>query len=228
MNKKIFLSLFIILVILGYLVYTGYIWLNIPNSEIYKIKGIDVSEYQGKIDWSKVVNDYKFAYLKATEADILVDKEYKRNTIEARKNNIKFGAYHFYHFGTDGISQAKFFINVIGNDFDLPPVLDIEFGGNSKLKDKNQTIKEIRDCINYLENYYHKNVIIYATQESYNELIQGNFANPIWFRSIIFNVDNNLDNLTFWQYNSHGHVNGINGYVDLNVFKGDLNQLEKL
>eukprot|EP00827_Trimyema_finlayi_P000893 TRINITY_DN1266_c0_g1_i2.p1 TRINITY_DN1266_c0_g1~~TRINITY_DN1266_c0_g1_i2.p1 ORF type:complete len:147 (+),score=70.88 TRINITY_DN1266_c0_g1_i2:52-492(+) len=91
--------------------------------------GIDVSNWDGVIDWQKVKYEAgkSFAFMKATEGTTFKDKTYATNKQNAVANGIKTGAYHFFHPGTDAIAQANFFIQQGGcANHQLPPVLDIE------------------------------------------------------------------------------------------------------
>jgi lysozyme len=72
--------------------------------------------------------------------------------------------------------------------------------------------------------------IIYTDHDRYAEYIQGNFEDyPIWIMDTLTPVQwSNLNNWTFWQYCSRGHVAGISEYVDLNVFYGGKDKLKAL
>lgn len=226
MKFRIFLLILICISLIFSLIYSGIIWLNIPDQHIFQVQGLDVSDYQREINWTNLDPNYKFVFIKATEGDSYEDKYFERNKVSVKQTNLIYGAYHFYNYDTDGISQAKFFIEKVENSIDLPPVLDIE--GNFNLEKKSTIIEEIRKCIGYLENHYHKKVIIYVTEESFNLLIKNNFDNPLWYRSIIFNVDKSIPNLKFWQFHNRARVNGISEKVDLNVFYGSLEELKNL
>lgn len=108
----------------------------------------------------------------------------------------------------------------------LPPVLDLEVSG----KDHQIMLREIKIFLDRLEQYYGVKPIIYTDYDRYAEYIKGNFEDyTIWIRDVFTPVHmGNANNWTFWQYDSRGHVPGIAGYVDLNAFSGDRNQLNKL
>jgi len=216
----------IILLLGGYLLYGGYICLNNPKTEQFPISGIDVSGYQGNIDWDKVKDDgFKFAYIKATEGKDFTDSEFAVNWGNAKKAGIKRGAYHFFTFGSRGIEQAAHFISVVPNEENcLPPVIDVEFGGNSsKISSKEILQKELRDFIYQIEKNYNRKPILYVTHEAYEAYIMGDFEDySIWIRDVIkFPRIKDNRNWSIWQYNNRGRVNGISEFVDLNVFNGD-------
>lgn len=115
------------------------------------VKGVDVSAYQGDIDWKKLADqDIYFAFIKATEGKDHVDKNFEKNWKEARKAHLKVGAYHFVNFDQDGKTQADHFINTVPKENDsLPPVIDLELYGDylNKPMDKNKVQAIVNDMI---------------------------------------------------------------------------------
>ena len=77
--------------------------------------GIDVSHYQGRIDWRAVARDKNvgYVYIKATESNYMVDDTYEYNIAEARRNGIKAGSYHFFRPGVSAAGQFAMFKRVI-------------------------------------------------------------------------------------------------------------------
>src|SRR5690606_30109782 len=113
--------------------YRTYESFDIRIPKPYTIYGIDVSYYQGKIDWPKVKAmeedgvKVTFAFIKATEGLLSVDPYFQRNWREAPKAGIKVGAYHFFRPKKSGLWQANFFLQTVSLEKgDLPPVVDIE------------------------------------------------------------------------------------------------------
>lgn len=195
----------------------------------YPIKGIDVSSYQGEIDWQKMQEQQiKFAFIKATEGSSYIDKQFQRNYEEACKTKIKIGAYHFYSYDSSGEKQATNFINTVPNEKELlPPVVDIEFYGDKEknLPDKENTKQELRILLAKLEEYYQKKPIIYTTEKVYHLYIQNDFEEyPIWIRNVFTKPYlKDKRNWTFWQYTDKGCLEGYNGkekFIDFNVFYG--------
>jgi lysozyme len=103
-----------------------------PDRGRYPVRGIDVSHHQGLIDWQRVAaDDVAFAVIKATEGGDHVDDAFALNLREARAAGLAVGAYHFFTFCRPGADQARNFISIVPrNQPLLPPVVDIEFGGN--------------------------------------------------------------------------------------------------
>ena len=104
------------------------------------VHGIDLSHYQGDIQWSQLANARKgpfpiqFMFIKATEGGDLEDNMFASNFDSAKVYGFIRGAYHFFNSKTDPLKQANFFIeNVKLEEDDLPPVLDIE----QKVDDEN-------------------------------------------------------------------------------------------
>src|SRR5258708_7749562 len=122
----------------------GIIWHNDPFVYFYKIKGLDVSGYQGDIDW-KTVSDshkYSFVYIKATEGHDFTDDKFLKNWNGAKENKLLVGAYHFFSVRSSGQEQAAFFISKVPkDDFSLPPLIDIEI---DTTKDPNKIRGEVK------------------------------------------------------------------------------------
>src|SRR4051812_45840051 len=91
--------------------------------------GIDVSHYQGKVDWFAVARgNVKFAFAKASEGNLAVDATFRDNWQRMQEAGLFRGAYHFGRPGRDPEAQAALFASVVGalGFRDLPPVLDLE------------------------------------------------------------------------------------------------------
>ncbi|MET0312979.1 MAG: GH25 family lysozyme, partial [Hansschlegelia sp.] len=95
----------------------------------HPIQGIDVSKFQGPVDWASVRGaGVSFAYIKATEGGDRVDDRFAENWTAARAAGVPRGAYHFYYFCRTGAEQAAWFIrNVPVDPNALPVVLDMEW-----------------------------------------------------------------------------------------------------
>ena len=96
------------------LVFNGIIPLNATADDKYPVRGVDVSHYQGEIDWEVLSSqDIDFAFLKATEGSSYVDDTYEYNCTEARKAGLAVGAYHFFSFDSAAKTQAENFIGTV-------------------------------------------------------------------------------------------------------------------
>lgn len=233
-GKIIILCLAIAIVAIGgclYAVYNGYILLNNPSRSKYPIRGVDVSHYQGEIDWVVLASEgIQFAYIKATEGSSHVDDRFVYNLEQAKKTDLLVGAYHFFSFDSPGEKQAKNFINNVGVDESmLAPVVDVEYYGNKKKNPPNadKVRKELQSYLDSIQEYYNQTPIIYATEEMWNAYLKGYFEEyPLWIRNVITKPQIDSE-WTFWQYTNRGRLKGYEGeevYIDLNVFYGDEKQ----
>ena len=92
------------------------------------VKGFDISKHKPEVDWERVRSqDIRFVFIKATQADDIVDPKFAEHWANARQAGILRGAYHFMDPNVDGKPQAKLFLSTVNLEpGDLPPVLDIE------------------------------------------------------------------------------------------------------
>lgn len=209
--------------------YAGIIWPNTLFIGDYVVRGIDVSNHQKSIDWKRVARtgEYSFAFIKATEGSGYKDTYFQANWQGAKENGLLRGAYHFYIEYLPGIEQADHFINVVPKEAGtLPPVLDLEVDG----KDRQVMLREIRVFLVRLEQHYGVKPIIYTDFARYDEFVKGNFEEyPLWLNSTLSPVQwSGFNNWTFWQFSSHGRVDGIPEFVDLNVFYGGREKLNAM
>jgi lysozyme len=208
------------------LVYTGAVRFNHPSERDYPVRGVDVSEYQGVIDWAEIAaQGIDFAYIKATEGSGSVDPFFARNLPDARAAGLRAGAYHFFSFDSPGLTQAENFIAVVPVlDGLLPPAVDLELYG-AYLSDPppaDDVWPELQRTLDALEAAYGKKPVLYATGRSYDLYLSGReVPYDIWIRSVYFSP--RAEGWTFWQYSDRSKLDGYAGeerYVDLNVFHG--------
>ncbi len=200
----------------------------------YKVHGVDVSAYQGNVDWRNLYQQgVKFAFVKATEGDYFVDDYFEQNWNDLDKTKIIHGAYHFMNYDSSGIDQAELFIETVPRrDDSLPPVVDVEFYGmyNENPPDINDLHYELSNLLVMLEDHYGKEPIIYTTRWIYSTYISEYYDNPIWIAS-----PDTVDTLSddkqwdFLQYTFWGELEGYDGidHIDLNIYKGSLEELEE-
>jgi lysozyme len=195
----------------------------------YPVHGIDVSKYQGDIDWRTVrAAGIDFAFIKATEGGDHADDRFADNWAAARAAGMPRGAYHYYYFCRPALEQAAWFIDHVPRDASaLPPVLDLEWTPKSRtcrLRPDPATVREeARVFLSALTAYYGKRPVIYTTVDFYrdNELARLD-AYPFWLRSVAGHPSDTYPDQRwhFWQYTGTGVVAGIAGPTDLNVFAG--------
>lgn len=200
----------------------------------YDVMGIDVSHHQESIDWDQLRNakigDHPvcFVIIKATEGTTLFDENFNDNFHWARRNDLIRGAYHFYIPDKNIKGQAKFFLHQVHLlEGDLPPILDIEKRGDKPLREFQ---KDVLTWLNEVERVYGVPPIIY-TGKSFKEkyLSSPDFDRyPLWIAHYYVKKLKYGGKWTMWQYTDCGRVKGIKGYVDFNIFNGDMNALKRL
>ena len=214
--------------------YRTYESFNIKIPKKYSIHGIDVSYYQGKINWTKVKamkeDEVKvsFAFIKATEGILQVDPYFQRNWREAPKAGIVCGAYHFFRPKKSGKAQAKFFLQVANVEKgDLPPVVDIEtLDGVTPLRMR----LELSDFLTYVEMKTGVRPIIYTGLKFYEDNLEGKLDDyPLWIAHY-YQPRLRLDKSRwkFWQHSDKARINGIGHVVDFNAFNGDSTALVEM
>ena len=195
----------------------------------YPVHGIDVSKYQGPIDWPTArASGVNFAFIKATEGGDRLDSGFAGHWRGAREAGVMRGAYHFYYFCTPAEVQARWFIaNVPKERGMLPPVVDLEWNPQSPTctyRPPPAVVRaEARTFMDILERHYGQRPIIYTDPGFFarNELIR--FAGEeVWLRSTAAHPTDRygVSGWTFWQYSATGLVPGIAGEVDVNAFGG--------
>ncbi|MFV8346526.1 glycoside hydrolase family 25 protein [Flavobacterium sp. ZB4P13] len=193
--------------------------------------GLDVSEYQGKIRWTYVdtlENKYPlhFVFIRATVGKDRKDHQFNRNWLGAKENKMIRGAYHYYRPNENSLEQAKLFIKTVTlQKGDLPPVLDIE-----KLP-KNQSIENLKlglkRWLNAVESHYGVKPIIYTGERYYDDFLKEEFSDYLfWIANYNFYREEIAEDWLFWQFTEKASVPGIKGNVDVNIYNGDLQQLQ--
>ena len=191
------------------------------KSTVYKnvdyIEGIDVSHYQGNINWDEVVNkaSISYVYLKATEGGTYVDDTYMHNLKEVRRVGLNVGSYHFYRPNTSWKEQFDNMISVVKVEHqDLIPIIDIEHRGSVS---SSKFIKDLKIFINKVTEHYGKKPLLYTYQKFYNKYLVDVFKD-YHFMIAQYRTDSPLLNdgkdYIMWQYTSTGSIPGIKGDVD--------------
>ncbi|NDV64625.1 glycoside hydrolase family 25 protein [Bacteroides sp. 224] len=200
----------------------------------YLVHGIDISHYQGEVDWAQLdtnqsaAHPIRFAFMKATEGGDLCDSTFHRNFDMARRQGLIRGAYHFYIPKTDALKQANFFIRTVQlKNGDLPPVLDVEITGN---KSKEELQEGVKLWLKEVETHYGVKPIIYASYKFKMKYLNDSLFNtyPYWIAHYYVDSVHYEGKWNFWQHSDVGRVPGIKEAVDLNVFNGTLKELQGL
>lgn len=206
--------------------------IDIPSN--YSLHGIDVSRYQDNIDWTavKAMQDKQvkigFAFIKATEGTDRVDEKFRQNWFRAKQTRLTRGAYHFFISSKSGKAQAENFIEKVSLTMgDLPPVLDIETANGASVNDIQQRAK---DWLLMVERHYKIKPVIYTNVDFYENFLQDKFDDyPLWVAHYYVKDKPAISrSWAFWQHNEKGRVNGVDAFVDFNVFNGDSAAFQKM
>jgi lysozyme len=208
--------------------------LNLPKPRDYPIQGIDVSKYQGNIDWDAVKNSgVKFVWIKATEGGDRADERFEANWAGAKQVGIAHGAYHFVYWCRAPMDEVTWFEQHVPIEADsLPPVLDVESDSESKTchrhLEQQQTIADMKLMLEEMERHFGKKPIIYTSVDFYEAILSdGAFSDySMWVRSTKHHPSVRYGSRPwkFWQYQADGSAPGIVGHVDRNVFYGSPEQ----
>ena len=193
--------------------------------------GIDVSEYQGEISWSYVdtlenKHPLHYVFIRATVGKDRKDRKFEKNWLGAKENKMIRGAYHYYRPNENSLEQAELFIKTVTlQKGDLPPVLDIE-----KLP-KNQSIANLKlglkRWLHAVESHYGVKPIIYSGESYYEDFLKDEFGDYLfWIANYNFYREEIAEDWLFWQFTEKASVPGIKGNVDVNIYNGDLQQLQ--
>lgn len=200
----------------------------------YEVHGIDVSHYQGNINWNDLVRyqspDYplQFVFVKATEGGDHSDSYFKKNFDAARKYGFIRGAYHYFNPGAPAAKQAEFFIKTVKLDSaDLPPVLDVEKKG---IRSKESLVKAVKLWLDLVEAHYGVKPILYTSYKFKTSYLNDPIFNsyPYWIAHYYVDSVAYKGKWKFWQHTDVGTIPGVEENIDLNIFNGSLDDLKAM
>jgi lysozyme len=204
-----------------------------PASGVRFLQGVDVSQYQGRINWAAVGKSQDFAIARATLGRTYVDTMYATNKAGANAARIRFGAYHFAKPDAtynDAVAEADHFVRYAklsrGN---LIPTLDLEVTGGLGVSALQKWTRAWLARVTYRVGV---RPMIY-TSPAFWRTYMGNttwFANngypTLWVAHYGVSSPSVPANnwggrgWTFWQWTSCGKVSGISGCVDRDRYNG--------
>ncbi|WP_155912123.1 GH25 family lysozyme [Methylobacterium sp. 77] len=202
---------------------------GVARAKQHPIQGIDISKWQGPIDWASVRGaGTQFAFIKATEGGDHVDERFRANWDGAAKAGVPRGAYHFVFWCRSAQDQMEWFKKNVPNDpTALPPVLDVEWNGHSQLCPKKlpkaQALAMMRYMLDEMERYTGKRPIIYTDITFHKDVLEDELPDyPHWVRSTAAEPEQRFAKRRWmlWQFTSTGRVPGVRGDVDRNAFYG--------
>ena len=198
---------------------TGFRWRALYGDaeypEGYEIHGIDISHYQGKIDWEQLKNamikgcPVRFVIIKSTEGSSRLDENFRENFNQARDFGFILDQVHL----TDG---------------DLPPVLDIEHKPADKSVEDFQ--RDVLTWLHIVEDKYHVKPIIYTYYKFKEQYLSAPVFDdyPYWIAHYYVDKVQYKGKWKFWQHTDVGKLPGIKGYVDFNIYNGSYYELKQL
>lgn len=195
------------------------------------VKGLDVSHYDAKIDFSQVKGaGFEFVFAKCTEGVSSVDQFYAQNKQKAKAAGLLFGAYHFFRPGQDaGIQAQNFLKHAQLEKGDLQPVLDWE-----TTHIPTTDVQRAQIWLGEVEKSCGKKPIIYGGAYTLNPLkLKDSFKEyPLWLAA--YGSKNPFlpapwTHFSFHQFTDKGNVPGIPATdEDMDYFNGSLDQLKKM
>lgn len=195
------------------------------------VKGIDVSYYQGTIDWNAVHNDgYDFAITRVSDGTGFNDPKFDQNWAGIKAAGMIRGAYQFFRPAQDPVAQANLVVSRVGalGPGDLPVTCDVEVADGVGAAAYEANIKTWVDIVQAGTG---KPPMIYTGKYFWNGNVNSTAQSnlPLWIAvwgATCPDLPNAWSDWAFWQYSATGSVAGIAGDVDLDKFNGSLAQLQ--
>ncbi|MGZ3408433.1 MAG: glycoside hydrolase family 25 protein, partial [Polyangia bacterium] len=198
-----------------------------------RLSGIDVSSYQGAIDWTRVhAAGIVFAFARISDGLDVVDERFAGNLAGMRHAGVRRGAYQYFRAGADPIAQADLAIRAVrrAGGVDLPLVADVE-------TDDGQTPEVVQErliaWIARVDRRTGRRPIVYTSPSAGTRLLGGRFGDLLlWIAHYETDCpalpDGGWERWTFWQHSQTGRIDGIAGNVDLDDFAGTRGALRRL
>ena len=192
------------------------------------VMGIDVSKWNGNIDWSQVKNSgvnyviIRCGYRGSSEGALIEDPKFRSNIQGATKAGLKVGVYFFTQAvnEAEAVEEASMVISLIrGYSLSYPVYLDVEgSGGRGDRIDAGQRTANIKAFCGTIQNAGYR-AGVYANKTWFTSKINtGSLTNyKIWLAQYTSSVTYNSTRYDMWQYTSKGRISGISGNVDMNI-----------
>lgn len=195
-----------------------------------KVFGIDVSHYQGRINWEKLQKAEEefplhFIFMRATAGKDGKDTRFAHNWKKAVENGYIRGAYHYYRPDENSLAQAEHFIKTVKlAKGDLPPVLDIEKIPNKQSMDSLKV--GLQRWLGRVEAHYGMQPILYSGESFYTDFLKKEFSGyRVWIANYSFFEEDIKKEWLFWQFTDQAQIKGIEENVDVNIYNGSLESL---
>jgi len=196
-----------------------------------RLDGIDVSKWQGEIDWRRVHKaGIVFAFVRLADG-LDADERFRENWKATRHAHVRRGAYQYFRASEDGKQQADFALKMLrhAGHADLPLVADVETDDGQP---REVVQAELQKWLARVEKRLHVRPLVYLSPKLGGAMLDGRFGRwPLWVAH--YEVDcptlpDGWERWTFWQHAKTGRVDGINGDVDLDHFAGTKKELRRL
>jgi lysozyme len=198
------------------------------------LQGIDVSYYQGTVDWAKVKGaGQSFAIVRVSDGVNYPDSKFAANWPAVKKAGLVRGLYQYFRPTQDVQAQVDLLFNKLNaagglQPGDLPPVLDLETDGGLAAS---TVVARAKDWLAKVEAKIGVKPIVY-TAAFMSQTIGTNFGGyPLWvanYGATCPLMPSGWTNWSIWQNSDSGNVSGVGGNVDTNFFNGDAKKLEGL
>lgn len=194
--------------------------------------GIDVSQWQGAIDWQAVAAaGYKYAFIRATIGSAGLDTSFQTNWNGAKAAGLLCAPYHLFKPDQDAAYQAAYlYAMMAGKSLDMPPALDVELANGV---DAYRIAGAVGTCARECERLFGVKPVIYTARWFWDANVSPTDVVadcPLWVANYTIAdepvMPSGWDAWTFWQYDSGGELAGIpDNSVDLNRFSGTHEEL---
>lgn len=190
-------------------------------------EGIDVSVYQGNIDWQRVkAAGIEFAYIRVSDGLPPIDSKFVQNWSGARAAGVLRGVYQFFREDEDAVAQADLLLDTMGplEADDLPPAIDVE---STDGQTGPTIVAHVSAWMDRIEAATGRTPIIYTGRPFWDTNTGSSTAvndRPLWIPNwgvTCPSISAAWSSWAVWQYSSTGSVDGISGDVDLDRFNGD-------
>ncbi len=193
-------------------------------------KGIDVSKWQGNVDWNDVAADgVEYAFIRVSHGTNTIDQFFAQNWEGARAAGVIRGAYQYFEPGQNPITQANILLDKMGplQPGDLPPVIDVESHGGLSAA---TVASKVQQWVDHVEAELGVKPIIYTGRFFWQDFVKSSAFStyPLWIAHYTTgcpNLPSQWSDWAFHQYTDSGSTDGVSGPVDTNKFNGDLDAL---
>lgn len=196
------------------------------------VKGVDVSTYQGTVNWGSVkASGHVFGFARISDGLTHKDATFAPNWHSMKTAGVVRGAYQFFRPSQDPIQQADLVIAALAaagpiGSGDLPAVLDLEVtdGISNAL-----VVSRAKQWLAHIETATGRKPLVYTAAFMSGTIGTSFGAYPLWvanYGASCPSMPSGWTDWRFWQDSSTGSVSGISGSVDTNEFQGTLVQLK--